>query len=117
MTDPNTTSSTSDEQAVPDLLGGINPATLVDPSVKPALREQFSLARAKKAYGAGVGGALAGAATISLSGVFADGKVDGTEVVGAIGAVVGGFVLGFVGAWLPAQPGSVTQDNAQHLAD
>lgn len=76
---------------------------LIDSSVPVALKDQFSAARAKKAYGAGVAGAITGAATISLSGVFADGKIDGAEVVGAIGAVVGGFVVGFFGAWLPSQ--------------
>ncbi len=79
---------------------------LIDPSVKPSLKEQFSLARAKKAYGAGVAGAVAGAGTISLAGIFADGKITGPEVLAAGGAVVGGFVLGFFGAWLPAQPPS-----------
>lgn len=78
----------------------------IDPSVGTSLKEQFSLTRAKKAYAAGVAGAVTGAGTISLAGIFADGKVDGPEVVGIVGAVVGGFVLGFFGAWLPAQPDS-----------
>lgn len=76
---------------------------IIDSSVPVALKDQFSLERAKKAYGAGVAGAVTGAATISLSGVFADGKIDGGEVTAAIGAVVGGFVIGFLGAWLPTQ--------------
>lgn len=78
----------------------------IDSSVAPSLKEQFSLTRAKKAYSAGVGGAVVGAGTISLSGIFADGKIDGPEIVGAIGAVVGGFVVGFITAWLPKQPSS-----------
>lgn len=83
-------------------------SNLIDPTVKPALAEQFSLTRAKKAWGAGVAGLVTGLGTVSLSGIFADGKIDGTEVVGIIGASVGGFVLGFVGAWLPANKGAPT---------
>ncbi|ROS63918.1 hypothetical protein EDF42_2172 [Curtobacterium sp. PhB172] len=74
---------------------------IIDPSVGSSLKEQFSLARAKKAYAAGVAGAITGAGTVSLGGIFADGKVDGAEVGVIISAVVGGFVLAFVGAWLP----------------
>lgn len=80
----------------------------IDPTVGPSLAEQFSLTRAKKAYTAGIAGAVTGAGTISLAGIFADGKIDGPEVVGIVGAVVGGFVLGFFGAWLPAQPSSTS---------
>ncbi len=80
---------------------------LIDPSVKPSLKEQFSWARAKKAYSAGVGGTVTGiAANVSVGGILADGKIDGPEVVSVIGFAVGGFVLGFIGAWLPAQPAS-----------
>lgn len=77
--------------------------SIIDSSVPVALKDQFSPARAKKAYLAGCAGAVTGLGTISLSGVFADGKIDGTEVTAGIGAVVGGFVLAFFGAWLPTQ--------------
>lgn len=70
------------------------------------LKEQFSFALAKKAYVAGVGGAVAGLGVVSFAGVFADGKVDGTEVLAIGGAIVGGFVPAFLGAWLPSQPAS-----------
>jgi hypothetical protein len=83
-------------------------SNIIDPTVKPALAEQFSLTRAKKAWGAGVGGLVTGLGAVSLSGIFADGKVDGTEVIGIITAAVGGFVLGFIGAWLPKNTGSPT---------
>lgn len=76
---------------------------IIDSSVKPTLKELFSLEHAKKAYSAGVAGAIVGAGTISISGIFADGKIDGSEVGGIIAAVGGGFLLAFFGAWLPAQ--------------
>lgn len=73
-------------------------------SVKVALKDQFSPARAKKAYSAGLAGGVAGVtAGFTLGGIFADGKIDGTEVVGVATTFVGGFVLGFFGAWLPKQ--------------
>lgn len=73
-------------------------------SIKVALKDQFSPQRAKKAYGAGVAGAVTGLTTnVTLQGVLADGKIDGAEVVGALGFTVGGFILGFLGAWLPKQ--------------
>lgn len=78
--------------------------SFIDPSVKPSLKEQFSLEHAKKAYGAGATAAIAAVGTVSLSGIFADGKIDGPELLGIGGAIVGGFVFGFFGAWLPAQP-------------
>lgn len=61
----------------------------------------FTLNNAKKAYAAGLAGAVTGAGTISLTGIFADGKLDTGEVGGVVIAVVGGFILGFVGAWFP----------------
>lgn len=76
---------------------------VIDPSVATSLKEQFSLQHARKAYSAGVAGAITGAGTISLSGIFADGKITGPEVLAAGGAVVGGFVIAFFGAWLPTQ--------------
>jgi hypothetical protein len=76
---------------------------IIDPSVGTSIKQQFSLEHARKAYGAGIGGAIAGAGTISLSGIFADGKITGSEVLAAGGAIVGGFVVGFFGAWLPSQ--------------
>lgn len=73
-------------------------------SIKVALRDQFSPARAKKAYTAGLaGGVAAVGAGFTLGGVFADGKIDGPEVVGIGTAFVGGFAAGFLGAWLPRQ--------------
>lgn len=103
---------------------------IIDSSVPVALKDQFSLARAKKAYGAGIAGAITGAGAISLSGVFADGKIDGSEVTTAIGAIVGGFVIAFLGAWLPTQnttaPGKydalvyndgLNDDGPKHSAD
>jgi hypothetical protein len=73
-------------------------------SIKVALKDQFSLARAKKAYTAGVAGAVTGLTTnVTIAGVLADGKIDGAEVVSALGFTVGGFLLGFLGAWLPKQ--------------
>lgn len=73
-------------------------------SIKVALKDQFSLARAKKAYGAGLAGGVAGVtAGFTLGGILADGKIDGTEVIGVATAFVGGFVLTFLGAWLPRQ--------------
>lgn len=73
-------------------------------SIKVALRDQFSPARAKKAYSAGVAGGIAGVgASFTFGGLFADGKLDGTEIVGVGSAFVGGFVLAFLGAWLPTQ--------------
>lgn len=80
--------------------------SIIDPTVAPAVKSQFSLTRAKKAWGAGVAGLITGFGTISLSGIFADGKIDGTETLSIIGSVVGGFVLGFVGAWLPSNEGA-----------
>lgn len=82
---------------------------IIDPSVGPSLKEQFSLTRAKKAYTAGVAGAITGAGTVSLAGIFADGKIDGAEVGVIISAVVGGFVLAFVGAWLPSNAPTTTE--------
>lgn len=70
------------------------------------LREQFSLENAKKAYAAGVAGAVAAASTVSIASVLSDGKVDGPELVAIGGGIVGGFLFGFLGAWLPSQPGS-----------
>lgn len=76
---------------------------IIDPSVGTTLKDQFSLARAKKAYTAGVAGAIAGFGSISIAGIFADGKIDGPEVGGIIASVGGGFVLAFFGAWFPYQ--------------
>lgn len=76
---------------------------IIAPNVGPSLKEQFSFERAKKAYSAGITGAVAGAGTISISGIFADGKIDGPEVLAAGGAIVGGFVAFFFAAWLPSQ--------------
>jgi len=73
-------------------------------SIKVALKDQFAPARAKKAYTAGLAGGVAGVgASFTFGGLFADGKLDGAEVVGVGTAFVGGFVLGFLGAWLPKQ--------------
>ncbi|MCU1617804.1 MAG: hypothetical protein JWO98_5344 [Frankiales bacterium] len=60
----------------------------------------WSLAGAKKAYGAGIAGAVTAAGTVSLSGVFADGKLDGGEVALLASTIVGGFVVAFFGAWV-----------------
>lgn len=53
-------------------------------------------AQAKKAYAGGVAGASAVIVTLSFSGFFTDGKVDPAKVWSAIGAVVIGFVGGFL---------------------
>ena len=81
---------------------------IIDSSVGETLKEQFSLQHAKKAWSAGIGGAITGAGTVSLAGVFADGKLDGAETGVIISAVVGGFVLGFVTAWLPRNGSTTT---------
>lgn len=80
---------------------------IIDPSVPTSLKDQFSWAHAKKAWSAGITGAVGAAATISLPTILADGKIDGPEVVGAIGTVLGGFAAFFLAAWLPSQLPSV----------
>lgn len=52
--------------------------------------------RARKAYAAGVSTATAVIATISFAGFFSDGKIDGGKVWTAAGAVVTGFLGGFL---------------------
>jgi NhaP-type Na+/H+ or K+/H+ antiporter len=80
---------------------------LIDPSVGTSLKDQFSWSRAKKAYSAGITGAVGAVATISLPDILADGKIDGPEVLAAFGVTAAGFVAGFFAAWLPAQRPSV----------
>lgn len=66
------------------------------------MSSQFSLDKAKKAYTAGIAGAVAAAGGLTLTGFFADGKLDTNAVVTAALTVVGAFVLSFLGAWLPS---------------
>lgn len=71
----------------------------------------FSLAAAKKAYAAGVAGAIAAIGSVSIAGLFTDGKVDTNAALVAVATVIGGFVLGFFGAWLPSNAqGTVKYD-------
>lgn len=58
-------------------------------------------ARAKKAWSAGVAGAALAIGGISVTGFWADGKVDTAKVGAAAGAVATGFVVGFLAAFLP----------------
>ncbi|MBF4602845.1 hypothetical protein [Curtobacterium sp. VKM Ac-2884] len=58
-------------------------------------------ARAKKAWSAGVAGAALGIGGISVTGFWADGKIDTAKVGAAAGAVATGFVVGFLAAFLP----------------
>ncbi|PZE66882.1 hypothetical protein [Curtobacterium sp. MCBD17_021] len=67
------------------------------------LRELIAMlgARAKKAYSAGVAGAVLAIGGISVAGFWADGKVDTEKVAAAVGSIVVGFVAGFLAAFLP----------------
>jgi len=67
------------------------------------LRELVAMlgARAKKAYSAGVAGAVLAVGGISVAGFWADGKVDTQKVAAAAGTVVVGFIGGFLAAFLP----------------
>lgn len=58
-------------------------------------------ARAKKAWSAGVAGSVLAIGGISVAGFWVDGKVDTEKVATAAGAVVVGFVGGFLSAFLP----------------
>lgn len=73
--------------------------------------------RARKAWAGGVAGATAVLATISFAGFWADGKVDGAKVFTAVGAVVTGFVGGFLPVFFAANapdPASPTPQPAQY---
>lgn len=70
--------------------------------------------RARKAWAAGVAGATAVIATLSFAGFFADGKVDGEKVWSAVGAVVIGFVGGFLPVFFaPANASSGKEQTLQ----
>lgn len=62
----------------------------------------FTLANAKKAYVAGVAGAVTAAGGLSLGAVFTGGNVDTNTLLADAGIVLGGFVIAFFGAWLPS---------------
>lgn len=64
----------------------------------------FTLANAKKAYTAGVAGAITAAGGLSISTLFAGNGFDANQLAVDASVVVGGFVIAFFGAWLPAQP-------------
>jgi hypothetical protein len=67
------------------------------------LRELTAMlgARARKAYSAGVAGAVLAIGSISVAGFWADGKIDTSKVAAAAGSVVVGFIAGFLAAFLP----------------
>lgn len=58
-------------------------------------------ARAKKAWSAGVAGAVLAGSGVSLSAFFAEGHLDTAAVATAAGAIVVGFVGGFLAAFVP----------------
>lgn len=57
--------------------------------------------RTRKAWGAGLAGAVTAVGAVSLAGLFTDHGLDATAVATAVSSIVGGFVLGFVGAFFP----------------
>jgi uncharacterized membrane protein YfcA len=58
-------------------------------------------ARAKKAWSAGVAGAVLAGSGVSLSAFWAEGNLDTEAVATAAGAIVVGFVGGFLAAFIP----------------
>lgn len=67
------------------------------------LRELAAMlgARAKKAYSAGAASAVLAIGAVSVTGFFADGKIDTGKVAAAAGTIVVGFIGGFLAAFLP----------------
>lgn len=58
-------------------------------------------ARAKKAWSAGVAGAVLAIGGVSVAGFWSDGQVDTAKVAAAAGTIVVGFVGGFLAAFIP----------------
>lgn len=64
------------------------------------------LSRSKKAIAGGVTGAVASGST-ALTAALADGDIQGGDVWLIVGAIVGGFAVGFAGVWAaPANAGA-----------
>lgn len=68
-----------------------------DMPVKPA---SFA-ARTKKAWTAGIAGAATAIGAVSLSGLFNAHGLDAKADAVAGASIVGGFLLGFIGAYFP----------------
>lgn len=58
-------------------------------------------ARARKAYSAGAASAVLAIGAVSVTGFFADGKIDTGKIAAAAGTIVVGFIGGFLAAFLP----------------
>lgn len=95
MTDKNFTDNTPTEDVA---LEDDNSTSHLGVSTNP-----FTIANAKKAYSAGVAGAVTAIGGLSIGAIFAGGSLDTDTLLADAGIVLGGFVLGFFGAWLPRQ--------------
>jgi hypothetical protein len=77
------------------------PATQLAPPPMPPKPLATLGARASKAWGAGVAGAVTAVGAVSVAGLFTAHGLDATAIAAAGGSIVGGFLLGFVGAYFP----------------
>jgi len=73
----------------------------------------FTYANARKAYNAGLAGAIATASTISVATLFVNGSFDANAFLASAAAVVGAFVITFVTTWLSSNATPVT-DASKH---
>jgi hypothetical protein len=95
MSDLSNLTTIPDDEAI-DLTG-----TELEPGHVAVSQNPFTIANAKKAYTAGIAGAVTAAGGLSLGAVFTGGTIDTNTLLADAGIVIGGFVLAFFGAWLP----------------
>lgn len=75
--------------------------TELEPGHVAVSQNPFTIANAKKAYYAGIAGAVTAAGGLSLGAVFTGGSFDTDMILADAGIVIGGFAIAFFGAWIP----------------